>query len=570
MPTDVPQRTPASRFGDDAGIAMVSVIAITAVLTLIAVTAISFTLNAQRYSRNHQDWNAALAAAEAGVDDFVARLNRDRQYFDRYETDLDGDGRNLNPAIDRWAQLPGTAAWYHYGIDATEVLETGAVTVASTGRVGAETRTVQVRVRPESFFDWIYFTDYEVVDPRIIGPADGQGCDRRFDETPGRVSGCVNLRFISADVLLGPVHSNDALQIEGNPTFLGPTTTSFNEPTGGHVDFVSRAIVPPQDPDDRFVRDGDPAWDEEKTFPPTNDSILGDAENHGCVYHGPTYIHLQGETMTVRSPLSDNPKAGSPVTTADCANGDPADLDAFTANVDIPPVIYVNEAADCGPYTNSTSPPNHPLGLDRREETRSDLRYDCRFGDVFVWGELDTQLTIAASNNINIIWDLIYQDGVWQEGNNILGLVADNFVQVRMPRTNDDGADRPVARRAPFPADQPAGTSDGQLWEDPEIHGAILSLERSFRVQNHGRISPLGTLSVYGSIAQKFRGPVGTGSATTPVTGFIKDYRYDQRLRFISPPYFIDPVEARYVVRGWAEVRTAVGHPDGLPDFPDG
>ncbi len=66
------------------------------------------------------------------------------------------------------------------------------------------------------------------------------------------------------------------------------------------------------------------------------------------------------------------------------------------------------------------------------------------------------------------------------------------------------------------------------------------------------------------------RGPGGIGSATTPVTGFIKDYPYDQRLRFISPPFFIDPVEGRYVVRGWAEVRDTVGHPDGLPDFPDG
>ena len=570
MPTAIPQRDPAPRLGDDAGIAMVSVIAISAVLTLIAVTAISFTLNAQRLSRSHQDWNAALAAAEAGVDDFMARLNRDRQYAIRYETDLDGAGMNLNPAIDRWAQLPGTDAWYHYRIDATEIIESGTVTLTSTGRVGVETRSVQVRMRPESFFDYIYFTDYEVVDPRIIGPADGQGCDRRFDETPGRVPACINLRFISADVLLGPVHSNDAMQIEGNPTFLGPTTTSFNEPVGGHVNFVTGAIVPPQDPDARFVRGGDPAWREEMTFPPTNDRILADAENHGCVFHGPTYIHLQGQTMTVRSPLSDNPKEGAPATTVACANGVPANLDGFTASIDIPPVIYVNEAADCGPFTNSESPPDHPLGLDRREETRSDLRYDCRFGDVFVWGELDTQVTIASSNNINIIWDLIYQDGVWQDGTNILGLVADNFVQVRMPRNNADNGNRPVARRAPFPSTEPAGTSDGQLWEDPEIHAAILSLERSFRVQNHNRISPLGTLRVYGSIAQKFRGPVGTGSATTPSTGFIKDYRYDERLRFISPPFFIDPVEGRYIIRGWAEVRDTVGHPDGLPDFPDG
>ena len=38
-----------------------------------------------------------------------------------------------------------------------------------------------------------------------------------------------------------------------------------------------------------------------------------------------------------------------------------------------------------------------------------------------------------------------------------------------------------------------------------------------------------------GSIAQRWRGIVGTGSIHT---GYIKDYSYDKRLQTTSPPYF--------------------------------
>jgi hypothetical protein len=50
---------------------------------------------------------------------------------------------------------------------------------------------------------------------------------------------------------------------------------------------------------------------------------------------------------------------------------------------------------------------------------------------------------------------------------------------------------------------------------------------------------------VNGAIAQKFRGPVGT----TGGTGFLKDYNYDDRLRYLEPPHFLDPVEAAWHVQ---------------------
>ena len=66
----------------------------------------------------------------------------------------------------------------------------------------------------------------------------------------------------------------------------------------------------------------------------------------------------------------------------------------------------------------------------------------------------------------------------------------------------------------------------------------------------------LGTLRVYGAIAQMFRGPVfrvNTGAAAS-ITGYpVKDYSYDTKLKYRSPPYFLDPVQAQWRVQTFSE-----------------
>jgi len=52
-------------------------------------------------------------------------------------------------------------------------------------------------------------------------------------------------------------------------------------------------------------------------------------------------------------------------------------------------------------------------------------------------------------------------------------------------------------------------------------------------------------LYVRGSIAQEWRGIVGTQSCS-PMCGYTKDYRYDKRLRFASPPYFPQWAKAQW------------------------
>ncbi len=42
---------------------------------------------------------------------------------------------------------------------------------------------------------------------------------------------------------------------------------------------------------------------------------------------------------------------------------------------------------------------------------------------------------------------------------------------------------------------------------------------------------------------------MGTSSGGSAVTGYLKNYNYDDRLRYQEPPNFLDPVESAWHVQ---------------------
>src|SRR5664279_5769675 len=68
------------RTRDDEGFALLIVIACMVIGSMFAFAALGFALTTQRFSRTNQDWNGALAAAQAGVDDYISYLNRSDSY----------------------------------------------------------------------------------------------------------------------------------------------------------------------------------------------------------------------------------------------------------------------------------------------------------------------------------------------------------------------------------------------------------------------------------------------------------------------------------------------------------
>jgi hypothetical protein len=169
--------------------------------------------------------------------------------------------------------------------------------------------------------------------------------------------------------------------------------------------------------------------------------------------------------------------------------------------------------------------------------------YGCRDGDVFLSGTLKGRLTIAAENNIVVVANTTYATtGV--ASTDMLGLVANQFVQVYHP-VNSSGNNLSDSRN-------PTST-----FTNPQIHAAMLALGHSFIVQNYDEGAQLGTITINGVIAQKWRGPVGTSGGT----GYLKGYGYDSRLQYASPPYVQDITETPYRVSQWAEIQ----NPSGLP-----
>jgi len=156
-------------------------------------------------------------------------------------------------------------------------------------------------------------------------------------------------------------------------------------------------------------------------------------------------------------------------------------------------------------------------------------------GDAMVYGTLKGQVTLAVQQDksIQIPGDLRYsKDPGDPECTDMLGLVAGQGVVVT--KTSPEGANL-------------------------TIHAAIMALGTHFTVQDYATIPKMGTLTVYGGIIQKNRGPVGTFSSATGqiVTGYTKNYIYDTRLKNRCPPYF--PTTGRYEQYAWQESATIFG-----------
>src|SRR4051794_11539361 len=77
---------------DEAGIAMIIVMAVVMLLTLIPLALFTQSLQQLPLARHDQDHEAALAAAEAGVDDYLNRLNQNSNYWTYSASNLPTDG----------------------------------------------------------------------------------------------------------------------------------------------------------------------------------------------------------------------------------------------------------------------------------------------------------------------------------------------------------------------------------------------------------------------------------------------------------------------------------------------
>ena len=238
--------------------------------------------------------------------------------------------------------------------------------------------------------------------------------------------------------------------------------------------------------------------------PTSNSKLKTFAAAGGKTYYGQTTIEfLSNGTMNT---TSYNPTSGLPVT---------ENAAALPGNG----VIYVEQNPKLG-----CSGIDGPLEQDYNDPKGCAI--------VTVHGTYTKSMTIGSAA------DILIDGNLERAGDQVLGLVATNFVRLKHQTRNC--ADVPTV---PTPSNPRCFTLT-----DVHVQAAILTLAHSFIVDNYNDGPKQGTLKVDGAIAQRFRGPVGTFNSSTGlgVTGYTKDYNYDQRLRYRSPPFFLDPISAAW------------------------
>jgi hypothetical protein len=489
------------------------------------------------FSRDSQGRKAAYAAAESGVNFYQFRLNADNDYWSKCTNVPAPNATEQSPVNQLWNQVSakdprkwrdvaGSSAGYTVelvpaGTNTTCVEgndgsmidpATGTFRIRVTGRPSATSkvrRTINATFRRRSFLDFLYFTDYETVDPAAY-PSSGvlnstwaaANCGNK--RRPARSEYCSEIQFADFDRINGPFHTNDDLLTCGNPT-LGRSAADKVEVSGA---------APGWQRNSRSDCAGDPVFNgpfkyatPELTMPPTADT-LENAADANYLFEGKTTIRFNSTgTMTVTNPYR---------------NGGAAQ----TMNLPANGVIYVKNRS-CG----TTIPPiqatySEPDGC----------------AQVYVSGTYTSSVTVASANDIIIRPPDNSTNGDLLRANDnvVMGLIANNYVRVAHPVSSCNNVT----------------TGTNRVMDDVEIHAAILSLQHSFLVDNWQCGAQLGKLTVYGAIAQKYRGPVGSttyaynGAPGVP-HGYEKDYNYDDRLRYRSPPYFLDPVAS-----SWNVIRT--------------
>jgi hypothetical protein len=167
-------------------------------------------------------------------------------------------------------------------------------------------------------------------------------------------------------------------------------------------------------------------------------------------------------------------------------------------------------------------------------------------GNVYVSGTYSKSLTIASRGDIivrptlNARLDNSSADGDLEavDGSDAtLGLIADGYVRVGHRVNRGFGGS----------CSGNASSATEPFVNDVTIEAAILSVKHSFVVDNWD-CGKAGTLTINGAITQKYRGIVGTFSNGNVVSGFTKNYWYDDRLKYRSPPYFLAPVDSAWDV----------------------
>ncbi len=580
--TRLRHRLRAARPAAEAGQALVIVLGLVGLLTAGAAALAQNAIQHQTMITSDTLQHESFQALQAGIDEYLSAANTNPDFIVcNHANETSGFCANALQ-FDTWVPVPGVSptdgppAWYRLA-DPSIDFATGTVSLTIVGASGYshdysfDQGAVTLSAENDFLLNvlWIY---YNQVDPMVLQQVDGlsspPSCELYWQADPstgkqadtlGPSQYCTAVEFVTGDTLTGNVWVKDSIFVCGSPTFQAVHTADTTLPNGKFTQPMPGCDSNNPTITNTAASTKGAATPNEK-IPTTNSSLAQVAASDGCLYQGPTEITLHGSTMTVDSP--DTPAAGAGASGGDGLDGASNPNQCLPTAQDPTPslpangVVYVQ---DCP--TSDTGCTFDPMaGLGEMGNTGP------TFGDAIVQGTLTGPLTIATANNIVIDGNLCYTStngcsqapGTTLSGGStntdMLGLIAQNFVEINHPVQQGCSLyqygqcwqysyqDMPVCGTS---GASPAPACD---LSSPTVDGVSLAMNDSFLVNNYAIGCPLGTLTVDGTLDMKWRGPVGVSygggnpyCGSSSMSGYLKDYQYDSRLQYLSPPYYLNP-----------------------------
>ena len=380
---------------DERGFSMFLVIMVLLACSLFVAGAYAAAHGDLPMSGDSKDRKVTYAAAEAGLNFYGFHLNQDNDYWLKCTAVEAPNGTEKSPVSQAWKtgtadprdwrNVPGSDAQYTVELlpaknaptgkcdvgKANSMLDpvTGTFRVRITGRpyaLSKQRRSIVATYRRVGFLDFLYFTQYETMDPYAYKASSRDWAIANCGDKPraSRSSSCTEIVFIEGDGVAGPFHSNDSILTCGKPMFgrVGyEDRLTVSAPAPGYIPYGNCASTPPTFNND-FAAGVDSV-----NMPPSNTKLYDVtlAENR---FIGKTYITFTASStkMTVTNSY----------------------LGWTNKQVDLPDngVIYVsnNTAGAC----------------DQPPPTEATYTESKNCGNLYVKGIYNANMTIAAQNDI--------------------------------------------------------------------------------------------------------------------------------------------------------------------------
>jgi hypothetical protein len=412
-----------------------------------------------------------------------------------------------------------------------------------TNTSGKISKTIECKVILENFALYAYFSDNEL-----------------FPEDIDHSYGGQKIWFYGNDHIGGPLHSNDRLHMAGTPTFDGPVTSAWVNPTNSSdvsweaydsqtsPNFLGNpsyegGVNPIELPKFREISDPTDAKSLQRIAAGSEDFINNngngayvphDGSNNvtdGIWVKGKVENLILGTDPQGNSQIIVEQTGGTNKTTTITKIETPVTFGGHTYPSGTTLVDYLQGTDHT--YDNYSGYPNGVLYVDGEIRNLKSVA-----------GEgLKGKLTIASNSTITIGDNILYKTRI------------------------DDPNCFNVTEEDPYPniPDSLGLVSEGDIMidndapNDIEIDAIIMALGTSFYYEGWKNPPPKGDLTVHGSFIQTQRGPVGTFNSWGKQSGYTKDYQFDTRMSIDNPdlgqdlpPYF--PTTGKYIKLYWKEV----------------